>query len=216
VLPNAIFNNRIGIPRSVSCPPLRFVRRTGSGVKNPFGYNLYKGKIIMSRSVRIIGWSTALFSIAIILSEVPNLLTNPMDQFKMVFNMFPQAKKGMDGMTDLFQYSRLWSIYMILYFLYVFVGSIQFIRFQAIGRMILEIACWVGIVNGCIDSFLSFILWKQMQAALSNVTGTMGIGLGNLNPLGMATIILGFFLWIIPTIGMIVYLRKPGLKALME
>jgi hypothetical protein len=170
----------------------------------------------MSRSVRIIGWSTALFSIVIILSEVSNLMTNPMDQFKMVFNMFPQAKTGLDTMTDLFQYSRLWSIYMILYFLYVFVGSIQFIRFQTIGRIILEIACWAGIVNACIDSFLSFMLWKQMQAALSNVTGTIAVGLGNLNPLGMSTIVLGFFLWIIPTIGMIVYLRKPGLKALMK
>jgi hypothetical protein len=170
----------------------------------------------MSRSIRIVGWSTALFSIIIILSEVSNLLTNPMDQFKMVFNMFPQAKKGIEGLTDLFQYSRFWSIYMILYFLYVFVGSIQFIRFQAIGRMILEIACWVGMVNACIDLFLSFMLWKQMQAALSNVTRAMGMDLGSLNPLGIATIILGFFLWIIPTIVMIVYLRKPGLKALMK
>jgi len=170
----------------------------------------------MFRSVRIIGWSTALFSVIIILSEFSNLLTNPMEQFNMVFKMFPQAKSSMDSMTDIFQYSRIWSVYTILYFLFVFYGSIQFIRFKAIGRMILEIACWVGMMNACIDSFLSFILWKQMQAALSNVLGTLGMGLGNLNPLGMTTIILGFFLWIIPTIFMIVYLRKPGLKALMK
>jgi len=55
-----------------------------------------------------------------------------------------------------------------------------------------------------------------MKAMLSTVTGLMGMGLENLNPLGMATIIFGFFLWIIPTIGMIVYLRKPALKALMK
>ena len=170
----------------------------------------------MPRSVRIIGWSTAFFSIVIILSEFSNLLTNPMDQLNVVFNMFPQAKISMDTLTDIFQYSRIWSVYTILYFLFVFVGSIQFIRFQAIGRMILEIACWVGMVNACIDTFLSYILWKNMQTALSSVTGTMGIGLGNLNPLGMVTIVLGFFLWIIPTIGMVVYLRKPGLKALMK
>jgi hypothetical protein len=170
----------------------------------------------MSRSVRMIGWSTALFSIMIILSEFSNLLTDPMEQFNMVFQMFPKAKSGMDAMTDIFQYSRIWSVYTILYFLFVFAGSIQFIRFTAIGRLILEIACWVGIGNACIDASLSYMLWKQMQAALSNVTGMMGMGLGNLNPLGMFTIISGFFLWIIPTIGMIIYLRKPALKALMK
>ena len=170
----------------------------------------------MSRSIRIIGWSTALFSIVIILSEFSNLLTDPMEQLNMVFNMFPQAKSGMESVIETMQYSRIWSVYTILYFCFVFFGSIKFIRFQVVGRMILEVACWVGMVNACIDSFLSYMLWKNMQTALSSVTGIMGMGLGNLNPLGMATIILGFFLWIIPTIGMIVYLRKPGLKALMK
>ena len=46
----------------------------------------------MVRSVRIIGWSTALLSIIIILSEFSNLLTNPMEQVSMVFQMFPQVK----------------------------------------------------------------------------------------------------------------------------
>jgi len=170
----------------------------------------------MLRSIRILGWSTAIFSVIIILSDISNLLTNPMDQLNMAFQMFPQAKSSMDSMTDLFQYSRIWSVYTILYFLFVFAGSIQFIRFQASGRKMLEIACWIGLVNACIDSLLSYFLWKQMQSALSSVTGTMGIGLESLNPFGMATIILGFFLWILPTIGMIVYLRKPAIKALMK
>jgi hypothetical protein len=139
-----------------------------------------------------------------------------MEQLTMVFKMFPQAKSGTDAIAEMFQYSRIWSVYLILYFLYVFVGSIQFIRFKAIGRMILEIACWVGLMNACIDTCISYMLWKQMQAMLSTVTGIMGMELGNLNPWGMATIIFGFFLWIISTIGMIVYLRKPALKALMK
>jgi hypothetical protein len=170
----------------------------------------------MSRSIRIIGWSTALFSIIIILSEVSNLSTDPMEQLNIVFNIFPHAKSGMEAMADMFLYNRIWSVYTILYFTFVFIGSIQFIRCQAIGRMILEIACWIGIVNAFIDSFLSYMLLKQMQAALSSVTGTMGMGLGSLNSLGKVTIILGFFLWIIPTIGMIVYLQKPALKELMK
>ena len=170
----------------------------------------------MSRSVRLIGWSTAFFSIIIILSEISNLFTNPMKEVSMVFQLLPQGKNGMDALSDFNQYSRMWSVYTIIYFWFVFFGSIQFIRFQAIGRLMLEIACWVGMVNACVDSFLSYLLWRQMQTALSNVTGTLGIGLGNLNPIGLATIFLGFFLWIIPTIGMILYLRKPGLKMLMK
>jgi hypothetical protein len=139
-----------------------------------------------------------------------------MEQLNMIFAMFPQAKSGMESVTEIMQYSRIWSFYTILYFCFVFLGSIEFVRYQIVGRIILEIACWVGMVNACIDSFLSYILWKNMQTALSSVTGMMEMGLGNLNPLGMTTIILGFLLWIIPTIGMIVYLRKPGLKALMR
>jgi hypothetical protein len=170
----------------------------------------------MSRSVRFVGWSTAFFSIIMILFEISHLLSNPMDQISTVFQMIPQAKSGIDAIAELNLYSRMWSVYTIIYFWFVFFGSIQFIRFRAIGRMMLEIACWIGMVNACVDSFLSFTLWKQMQTALLNIPGTLGMGLGNLNPLGMITIIFGFFLWIIPTIGMILYLRKPALKILMQ
>ena len=170
----------------------------------------------MNRTIRILGWSTALCSMCLILSDIFDVITNPMDQINTMVALLPQINHGMEAMTNMVHYSRWWSMYSICYFLFVFAGSIFFIRLQEIGRKILEIACWIGMINACIDSFLSYMLWKNMRTALSAVTGTMGMGLGNLNPLGMTTIILGFFLWIIPTIGMIVYLRKPGLKALMK
>jgi hypothetical protein len=170
----------------------------------------------MTRSISVIGWSTILFSIIIIFSEFFSLLSNPLEQLNPIFNMLPQARISMESMTDLFQYDRIWSIYTILYFLAVLGGAIQFVRFQAIGRAILEIACWVGMINACIDSLLSYILWKNMQAALSTVMGTMGISLGQINPWGIITIIIGFFLWIIPSIGMILYLRNPKIRALMK
>jgi hypothetical protein len=170
----------------------------------------------MTRSVRIIGWSTALFSIVIILSDIVSVMTDPMDQLNMVFNMFPQAKSGTDGIRQLFQYSRMWSIYSILYFTYVFIGSVQFIRFKAIGRLMLETACWIGLMNACVDTCISYLLMKRMQEALSAVTGIMGMGARNFNPFGLVAIVLGFILWIVPTIGMIVYLRRPALKILMK
>ncbi|RPI05911.1 MAG: hypothetical protein EHM64_04810 [Ignavibacteriae bacterium] len=170
----------------------------------------------MSRSVRIIGWSSALFSIVIILFEVSNILNDPMEQLKIVFTMFPQSKKEMALLSELFLYGRIWSIYSILYFCVVLAGAIQFLQFRAAGRRILQIACWAGMMNAFIDSFLSYSLWRQMQAVFSTFTGAMGSISGYLNPLGMVTIVLGFLLWIIPTIGMMVYLRKPELIALMR
>ena len=170
----------------------------------------------MPRSISVVGWSTILFSIIIILTEFFSLLSNPMEQLNVLFSTFPQARNGMESFTELFQYNLLWSIYTILYFFVVLVGAIQFVRLRAIGQTILEIACWIGMVNACVDSLLSYILWKNMQAALSSVMVTMGISLGYINPLGMITIILGFFLWVIPSIGMILYLRSPHLKALMS
>jgi hypothetical protein len=139
-----------------------------------------------------------------------------MEQLNALFSTFPQARNGMESFTELFQYNLMWSIYTILYFFVVLVGAIQFVRLRAIGRTILEIACWVGIVNACVDSLLSYIFWKNIQTALSSVMGTMGMSLGYINPLGMITIIIGFFLWIIPSIGMILYLRSPKIKALMK
>jgi hypothetical protein len=170
----------------------------------------------MPRSVSVIGWSTILFSIIIILTELFGLLSNPMEQLNILFSAFPQARNGMESMTPLFQYNRIWSFYTILYFFNVLAGAIQFVRYQEIGRKILEIACWVGMVNACVDSLISYILWKNMQAALSSVMGNMGMSLGYINPLGIITIIMGFFFWFIPSIGMIVYLRSPKTRANMK
>lgn len=170
----------------------------------------------MPRSIFVVGWSTILFSIIIILTEFFNLLSNPMEQLNVLFSAFPQARNSMESVTELFQYNRIWSIYTILYFFGVLAGAVQFVRLQEIGRKILEIACWVGMVNACADSLLSYIFWKQMQTALSSLMGNMGMSLGYVNPLGTITIILGFFLWIVPSIGMILYLRSPKIRALMK
>ncbi len=170
----------------------------------------------MPRSIYIIGWSTILFSILMIFTEIFSLLSNPMEQLNAIFATFPQARKGMESITELFQYSLPWSIYTILYFAAVLGGAIQFVRLRALGRTILEFACWVGMVNACIDTLLSYIMWKKMQAALSVVMGTMRINLDQINPWGTITIIISFFLWIIPSIGMILYLQNPKIKAAMK
>ncbi len=170
----------------------------------------------MPRSVSVIGWSTILISIIMIFTEFISLFSNPMEQLNIVISTFPQVRNGMESVTQMIQYNRVWSIYTILYFIFIFVGAIQFIRCHSIGRTILEVACWFGMVNACVDSLLSYILWEKMQAALSSVMGAIEMGLGYINPLGIFTIILGFLLWIIPSIGMILYLRSPKIRAIMK
>jgi hypothetical protein len=139
-----------------------------------------------------------------------------MSQLDTLFKTFPQARAGISSMNDLFLYNRIWTVYSIMYFVFVFVGAIYFVRFRAIGRTMLEIACWIGLVNACMDSLLSYAFLRQMNAVMSAVTSSMGVGLGSLNPLGIVTIIAGFFLWIIPSFGMIMYLRRPKLKELLK
>jgi hypothetical protein len=171
----------------------------------------------MSRKILTIGWITVLFSIIIIFLEVTSLFENPsMGEMDSLIRSLPQVQAALDSMNDMSLYSRIWSIYMILYFCGVLIGAVQFVRYQETGRKILEIACWVGCGNAGADSYLSYIQLKNMQAAFSAAIKTAGGGLDNLFLFGMIPIILGFFLWIIPSIGIIVYLRKSELKALMK
>ena len=170
----------------------------------------------MMQSVRIIGWSTAVLSLCLILSEIFTIVSIPMVQIAVPGKMYPQTISGTEVLAEMFQYDRLWSVYSLVYFLVVFAGSIQFLRFNAAGRMILEVACWAGIVNACIDTLRSYMRWKQMQTILSSVSALTGISAGSLFPFGIASIVLSFLLWIVPTCGMLIYLRKPALRALMK
>jgi hypothetical protein len=118
-------------------------------------------------------------------------------------------------MEDMFEYNRIWSIYSISYFLVTLIGGIQFVRFQESGRRILELACWVGMLNACVDTTASYMFWKDMETAMRAVVGGMELALSQVNPIGLGAIIVGFFIWVIPSMGIIVYLRRPLLRALM-
>lgn len=171
----------------------------------------------MKRSVSIFGWSTIVVSIILICSQFLSLvITNSMDQISGLLSGYPGLKTGVLGpMTDMFAYNRIWSMYSICYFIVTLVGGIRFVRFREIGRRILEIACWVGILNACVDTAVSYSFWKDMEAAMTTMVGGMGMALDQLNPLGIGAIIAGFFIWVIPSVGIIYYLRRPSTRALM-
>ncbi len=170
----------------------------------------------MSKSVHLLGWSTALISLIMILVEISTIASNPTDQVLTIEKMFPQTTGGTNVLAEMFQVDRLWSVYSLVYFLFVFVGSLEFLRFKARGRLILEVACWAGILNACIDCLRSYYFWKQMQAVLSSVSGLLGTSARTLVPLGTATIVLSFLLWIIPAFGLLFYLRSAALRASMK
>ncbi len=172
----------------------------------------------LSRSVKIIGWSTIGISALIICTDLFTLvLTSTVDQLGVVLNAFPDLRSGtMSAMSDFLAYNRYWTFYSILYFAVVLWGAILFLRFRERGRMIMEIACWVGILNACVDTVSSYTLWQSMNRMLSGLSGGVGMSLGQLNPIGLVGIAGGFVLWVIPSVGMIVYLRRPTLKSLMQ
>jgi hypothetical protein len=172
-------------------------------------------------SITIIGWTTVMASAIMIVMNVASLLSYKMlDSLdlnlssSLLSQYMPQSMKKV---MDLYRYSRWWTWYGILFFGFVVVAGVQFLRLRAWGRKALEAACWIGLLNGFIDTVLSYTLWQSSQESLSLVMRQLGGSqYSYLNPLGLLTIIVGFFLWIIPSVAMIVYLRRPKIKEVVS
>ena len=121
--------------------------------------------------------------------------------------------QSVQKVMDLYSYSKAWTWYGILFFAFVLFAGIQVVRMREQGRKALEIACWIGMVNAFVDTTISYLIWKNMQDVLSMVMRGMGGGQYSfVNPLGLIMIVLGFFLWIIPSALIIVYLRRPLIR----
>ncbi|HET9130953.1 MAG TPA: hypothetical protein VFO86_08400 [Terriglobia bacterium] len=171
----------------------------------------------MKRSVTIFGWSTIVVSVILILSQLLSLaISNTIDQFTGLLGNYPGFKSDSLGpLLDMFEYNRIWSVYSIVYFLATFAGAILFVRFKETGRRILEITCWVGMLNACVDTVMTWSYWKAMENSMHTLVGGMAGSMIQMDSLGLGTIIFGFLIWVIPSIGILVYLRRPSLKALM-
>jgi hypothetical protein len=151
----------------------------------------------------------------IIAVDIVSLLSfNSLDSFNIDPSMLSQyIPQGARKVMDLYSYSRVWTCYGIVFFGCTLVAGYQFVRLRAWGRKALEILCWVGVLNALIDTALSFLMWKNMQDTLSMVMrGAGGSQYSFVNPLGLFAIILSLFLWIIPSIGMVIYLRRPAIR----
>ncbi len=174
--------------------------------------------IILARTIRTIGWSAVAISIIAIISETIGLvLYNPVQHLEMLFRMIPKDfQKELKEPIDALRYSRIWSFYTILYFVVVLAGAYQFVQFRSVGRAVLETAAWIGVANGCVDSYLSYVFWKSFHTILSSAMGNANFAARNLSPYGMLSIAGSCALWIVPSILLIVYLRKPAVKSFMK
>jgi hypothetical protein len=168
-------------------------------------------------SITVIGWTTVIASAIMIVVNATSLLSYTMlDTLDLNVNVplvSQYVPQSMKKIVDLYRYSRWWTGYGILYFGFVLIAGVQFLRLRASGRQALEIACWIGLANAVVDSALSYLIWKNMQDTLSMALRGLGGGQTSyINPLGFFTIVVGFFLWIIPSAGMIIYLRRPAIR----
>jgi glucan phosphoethanolaminetransferase (alkaline phosphatase superfamily) len=168
----------------------------------------------MERKVQIFGWATIVASFLMLLTSLSSILWNPISgQVAQVTSMFPQLQKQMNVLEDVLTYNRIWSIYSVAYFAFILSSAILFIRHRFIGCLFLEIACWVGILNAFIDTGITFYQTTQMKKALS---GLLGTSLQLVGPLTTITLIIGFLLWVIPSILIILFLRKQELRQMMK
>jgi hypothetical protein len=171
----------------------------------------------MNRSVYFFGWSTIIVSAILILSQGLSLeISSSADQITGLLGNYPGTKNGILGpMADMVAYNRIWSIYSIVYFICTLVGGVLFVRLREIGRKILEVACWIGILNACVDTTVSYVFWKDMESAMIGLTGGMGLTINQVNPLGLGAILLGFLVWTVPSMFIVRYLRKASVRSQM-
>jgi hypothetical protein len=168
-------------------------------------------------SIPIIGWSTILASALMLLVNISSLITtSALGALDLNFNspVFSQyVPQSLKSMLDLYTYSRWWTWYGVLYFGFVLVAGVQFVRLRGWGRSALEVACWIGIANALVDTYLSYEIWSGMQDAFNIVLRSMGGAHSSyLNPLGFFMIVLGFLLWVVPSIALVMYLRRPIIR----
>jgi hypothetical protein len=172
-------------------------------------------------SITVIGLTTVASSAIMIVVGAMSLLSSTMletlDSQSAMPLLSQYVPQSMKRVIELYRYSRWWTVYGVLFFGFVLVAGVQFLRLRAWGRKALEIACWVGLFNAVVDAGLSYVLWKNMQEAFSMALRGLGGG-GNsyVDSLGLITIVVGFILWVLPSVGMIIYLRRPIIRQIVN
>ena len=169
-------------------------------------------------SVWVFGLSTSLVSVVMVLSELFNLLSEQaLAGMGLDVNLLTRmVPREYQSLLDLYEYSRYTSYFNIFYFAAILVASVMFIQLRRLGRTILEIAAWVGLVDGLIEAIVGYLIMQRLQASMAAMMS--GIGAGGYSfqlPVGLAATIFGLALWFIPSVSCLVYLRRRAVREIM-
>ena len=164
------------------------------------------------RAILVVGWTTAFASIFMIVMNIFSLVSSAaMGEMMPDPNLLGgRMPPSLHAVMQVYQYTQYWLVYGIVYFSFVLVAALQFLRLKAWGRKTFEAACWIGIFNAFADTAFSYYSWHAMKIAMGDLIGQYGGGLSGLHQLGLAAILFGFVLWIVPCVGLIIFVRRPS------
>lgn len=172
---------------------------------------------LLPRSILLIGWSTAFAAIAMMVMNIASLTSSAALEELIPSSLFlnGQAPPSLQAVLDVYELGRYWMMFTTLFFVFVLVAALQFLRLRSWGRQALEAACWIGIMGGVVDAVFSYSSWNAMRIAMSDLMGQYGGGLAGAQQLGVVSILLGFLLWGIPCVALMVFVRSAAAKQAM-
>lgn len=166
------------------------------------------------RAILVVGWASAFASIFMIVMNIFSVVAAAAMEEMIPASVFPGGRvpSSLTLLLDLNRYTQYWLIYGVVYFSFVLVAALQFLRLKAWGRKALESACWIGIINGLADTAFSYYSWNAMKSAMGDLIGQYGGGMSGVHQLGLAAMFVGLVLWIVPCVGLIIFVRRPSVK----
>jgi hypothetical protein len=161
------------------------------------------------RSVPIVGWLTFFAAAVLAASTLFGLFWNPsVEQYLLLQKSFPaEFQSLLDSLISLARYGWYWNWYLLVFFLFLLYASLRFVRFTSPGRKLFEAACWVGLGTGVVDALISYALWNRTQESMHQLIAPYGVNADGLQQLGTLSIAASLLLWIVPCVGLLVYLR---------
>jgi len=169
-------------------------------------------------SVWLFGLSTSLIAVIMVLSELFNVLSErALEGMGLDMNLLARMiPREFQSLLDLYAYSRYASAFNVIYFTFVLVASIMFLQLRRSGRLLLEIAAWFGLVDGMVESILGYLIMEQLQTSMAAMMRGVGAGGYSLQlSLGPAATIFGLIVWLIPSVGCIIFLRRRSIREIM-
>ncbi|MFH0990622.1 MAG: hypothetical protein V1799_11470 [bacterium] len=167
------------------------------------------------KSIAVFGVTTLIASVILFLMEGFGLLTyTALDSLGLSDQLLTQfLPSSFNEISEYYRYSHWLSYVKLLFFLTTGISAAFFLRYDERGRRGLEIACWIGLLLGGIETSISVAIWRSTKALLQPLLSLYGsAGSLMVSQAGTASIIFGTVLWIVPSVFIILYLRQSKIR----